>query len=125
MKQDFCLDVLVIYLRKAPEDEVGLSLAQEAILFRHSSRGCHIYGDARVLPTEPSEHGRDGPGYNVVVAGDTNLADRWIGQELDVLHPVAQFIEHRGSTPKQGPAVLCRLDPLAIAIKQAHTERML
>src|SRR5262249_52494654 len=89
MEQDFRMDVLLIRLHDASEDEVHLSLAQLADLLRHGPYGCHIDCNTRVLPTEPAKRGRDQAGYDVLVAGDPNFTDRRIRQKLDALHALA------------------------------------
>jgi hypothetical protein len=119
------VDVLFIRLPDASEDEIDLSLAELPVLLRHGPYGGHVDGDTRVLPTQPTEHRRDKPGNNIFVACDPDFTDRRIGQELDALHALAQFIEYGRSTVEQCAAVRRRLDPLATAIKQAHAECML
>jgi hypothetical protein len=58
---------------------------------------------------------------------DTKLAARKVvvPEKHDVLHALAQVIEYGHPAIQQGAAVLGRLDPLAMAVEQAHAERML
>ena len=58
------------------------------------------------------------------VRADPDLADRRIGQELDILHRLAQFIEHGYSAIKQGAAILRRFGAMTAAIEQPHADRM-
>ena len=57
-------------------------------------------------------------------ATDPDFADRRIGQELDVLHRLAQVIEHGHAAIEQGAAVLRRLDAVTAAIEQPHADRV-
>src|SRR3954454_5956894 len=95
------------------------------MLLRYDTHRCHINGDTRVLLSEPAEYRRDQAGNDVFVACDPDFTDRRIGQELDALDALAQFIEHSCSTGEQCAAILSRLNALATAIEQTHAERML
>jgi hypothetical protein len=53
-----------------------------------------------------------------------HLPSRRVGEKLDVLHALTEFIEDRHSAVEQRTAVLRRLYPAPMAIKQAHTKRM-
>jgi hypothetical protein len=77
------------------------------------------------LPSEPAECRRDQAGNDLFVACDPDFTGRRIGQELDALHALAQFIEHGCTASEQCAAVLSRLNALATAIEQTHTKRML
>ena len=58
-------------------------------------------------------------------ASDPHFASRRVGKKLDVLHALAQVIEYGCAAIEQRAAVFGRLDALAVAIEQAHAERML
>src|SRR5262249_9277845 len=53
------------------------------------------------------------------------LTRRRIGEELDVLHALAQLVEHGDASPDDGLAVLRRRDAPGAAFEQPHAERML
>jgi hypothetical protein len=112
-------------LPDSSDNEINVSLAQLAMLLRYGSHGCHINADTWILPSEPAECRRDQAGNDVFVACDPDFTGRRIGQELDALHALAQFIEHSCTTSEQCVAVLSRLNALATAIEQTHTQRML
>ena len=58
-------------------------------------------------------------------ASDPHFPSRRVGEKLDVLHALAQVVEYGRSAIEQRATVLGRLDPLAVAVEQAHAERML
>src|SRR5262245_45840494 len=109
----------------SPDNEIDLSLAQLAVLLRYGSNGCHLNGNTRILLSEPAEYRRNQAGNDEFVACDSDFTDRRIGQKLDALHALAQFIEHRCNAAEQCVVVLSRLDALATAIEQTNAECML
>ena len=60
-----------------------------------------------------------------MAASDPHFPSSRVGEKLDVLHALAQLIEDGGPAIEQRATVLGRLDPLAVAVEQAHAERML
>jgi hypothetical protein len=81
--------------------------------------------DARIGSREPiDDRGNKGRGQKGV-ASDPHFPSRWVGKKLDVLHALAQIIEYSDSAIEQRATVLGRLDPLAVAIEQAHAESVL
>ena len=86
--------------------------------------GVDMNGDSRIFSVEPVEHRREHAHHDGVVRADPDFADRRIGQELDVLHRLAQVIEHGHSAIEQGATVLRRLDALAAAIEQSRADRV-
>ena len=70
-----------------------------------------------MFPVEPVEHRWEQPDHDGVVRADPDFTDRRIGQELDVLHSLAQVIEHGHSAIEQGAAVLRRFGAMTAAIK--------
>jgi len=79
--------------------------------------------DPGILPQEALGNGRYEPGRHWLGAANAQLPDRRVGKQFDLLHPLAQFIEHRNPALNQCPAVHRR--SLRAAIEQAHAERLL
>src|SRR5262245_19329165 len=88
-------------------------------------RGHKTKNDARTAPREPIDNGRYETGGTGQCVPDPYLAGCRIGEKFDVLHSLTQFIEYGDSAIQQRPAILSRLDTLALAIEQAHAERAL
>ena len=119
------MNVLLDRRHHAPEKEIEPALAQAAVLLctRHDRR--HMNGDSRIFPVEPLEHRRQQAYDHGIVRADPDLADRRIGQELDVLHRLAQVIEHGHAAVEQSATVLRRFGALTAAIEQPHADRVL
>ncbi len=61
----------------------------------------------------------------VGAASNTRFPRRRVGEKLDVLHALAQLVENSYSAIEQRATILGRLDTLALAVEQAHAERVL
>ena len=58
-------------------------------------------------------------------ASDAHFAGGRVGEKLDVLHRLAQFIERSHTAIKQRATVGGGLDTLSVAVEQAHAKCML
>ena len=98
----------------SPRDQqVDVTLAQFTVQ-RLRGVGHEMKGDARIAlreldrsPRKQSLRRNDG-------ASNPHVASRRVGEKLDVIHGLAQFIEHRCPAVEQGAAVFGRLDALAV-----------
>src|SRR5262249_7349115 len=81
--------------------------------------------DARMAPGKPFDDAGNETRSERGSASNPHLSSRRVGEKLDVLHALAQVIEYGRSAIEQRATVLRRLDPLAVAVEQAHAEGML
>ncbi len=86
--------------------------------------GHEMKDDARKAPGESIDSGRNKARGQKWGASDPHFSSRRVGEKFDILHAPAQVIEYGHSTIEQRATILGRLDPLPVAIEQAHTERM-
>src|SRR5882762_6214391 len=81
--------------------------------------------DSRITLGEPLDDGRnEGRGENGA-ACDPHFPRRRVGEKLDVFDALAQVIEYGHPAIEQRATVRGRLDALAVAVEQAHAERIL
>jgi hypothetical protein len=80
---------------------------------------------ARVATEDAVDHGRAEGGRHRDRGADAHFAGRRVGEKFDVLHGLAQFVEHHQAAIEQRAPVDRRLDALRRAIEHAHTERVL
>jgi hypothetical protein len=81
--------------------------------------------DFRILPRQSGHDRHHEPGGQRLGASDLQLADVWVGEELEFFDAVAQVIKGRNAPLDHGTPVARRLDPLRAAVEQPEPERML
>src|SRR5262245_53713492 len=67
------------------------------------------------------DYGRNKVRTQKVAASDSHFSNGWIGEKLDVLPGLTEFIERSRSAIEQDPPVLGQLDALRVAVEQSHT----
>jgi hypothetical protein len=87
----------------------------------------HICGDetkhdTRIPAGEPINNGRHKGCRQKWVASYSHFTDRRVGEGRDVLHCLAQIVEHYRSAIEQSAPVFSRRDPLPAAVEQTHAE---
>src|SRR5262249_21097344 len=85
----------------------------------------HIAGDdmkrdMRILPGDPMDDGRNKARTLNVAASDSYFSSGGIGEKLDVLYGLAEFIEHSRAAIEQDPTILGQLDALGVAVEQSN-----
>ena len=80
--------------------------------------------NSRITARKPFDDGRNEGSSEKSVAPDPHIPGRRVGKKLDVLHHPAKFIEGSHSAIEQRASVFSWLDPLPVAIEQAHAECM-
>src|SRR4029077_10932236 len=101
LEENLSMQVFVEGLGETSEDKIDSSLAQRALLPVHFIDECPVEIDARVLAAKSSDGGRDYSGHAGKITSDPQFAFGRIDQERDVLHALAQIIEHSRSTVEQ------------------------
>src|SRR5262249_51416482 len=124
MKQELRIYVLIDRRRHAPKEEVNLAFAQNAELLRIRRHRYYMHGDSRMLLVKPVKQRGDQAGNHGIMRADPDFANRWISQEFDVLHGLAQVIEGGQSALKQSAAVLGRLGAVTTTIKESDSDGM-
>jgi hypothetical protein len=75
------------------------------------------------LPGKPLEYGRNDRGCDGLGRPDPRFSGGWVGEEIDVLHALPQFVEDRDAAFDEASAIGCRLHAVPRAVEQAHPER--
>src|SRR5215208_7213949 len=87
--------------------------------------GHEMKHDARMPSGKPVGNGGHKARGERGDASDPHLPRSGIGEKLDVLQALTQVVEDSRSTGEQRATELGRLDPLAVAVQQAHAKGML
>src|SRR5690242_4750904 len=80
---------------------------------------------ATILLYELFNDRRNDGGGNRISRSDSQFTCGWIGEVLDVLYALPQFIEYHSASFNKGMAVGRWLNASPGAINQAHAQRML
>jgi hypothetical protein len=83
----------------------------------------HVNGNPRMLSAQPTEDGRQEAGNEGFVASNPDLANRRIGEKLDVPHSLTQVVEDSHPTIQQCATVDGGLDALRAPIEKSNPER--
>src|SRR4029079_18556507 len=76
-----------------------------------------------MAPGEPIVYGINEAGSERDDAPNAHFPGSRVGQKLNLLHRLAQVIEHGRATRKQGPTAISRSDTLGRAVEQTHADR--
>jgi hypothetical protein len=80
--------------------------------------------DPRILPREAVNHGCDYGGSKRFGGSNSQFTCRRIGEEIEILNALPQFIEYRDSALDEGATMRRRFDTLARAFQETHPEHM-
>jgi hypothetical protein len=86
--------------------------------------GHDVKNDAWIAPRQPINDGSEEAGGANQRIPNPHLPGRRVGEKLDVLHALAQFVEYGHAAIKQRATAISCFDPLAVALEQAYAERM-
>src|SRR5882672_6672667 len=79
-----------------------------------------MQNDPRVLPAKALDRKRERSAKHRRRTSDLQFTPFRIGQEIDVLYSLPQFVEGRSAPLEKGASVDRGFDPARIAIKQTH-----
>src|SRR5262245_26201546 len=81
--------------------------------------------DSRITSREPFYDRRNEVFGDKAGASNPHFPSSRVGEELDLLDSLAEIVKHGRPAIEQRATVFGWRDPLAVAIEQAHAERML
>jgi hypothetical protein len=102
------------------DQEIDVTLTQFAMQ-RLRISGDEVKHDSRILLRKPLDHGRNKASSENVTASNSHFSSSGIGERLDALYGLTEFIEHSSSAIEQNTTVLGHLDEaLGVAVEQSH-----
>ena len=105
------------------DQEIDVTLTQFTVQCLHLF-GHEMKHDARIAPGKPIDDGGNKARCQEGIAPNSHFPSRRVGEKLDVLHRLAQVIEHGHSTIEQRATVRGRLYALWAAVEQAHADAL-